>query len=64
MVGVLVGATDEELATRKAAMLDSFAIKEEGQAWFARREANWIIGTPDQARRRRSPSSPPWASNG
>lgn len=52
MVGVLIGATDHELAARKAAILDSFAIKEDGQAWFARHEPTWIIGTPEQARQR------------
>ena len=45
-------ATRPSWLRRKAAILDSFAIPEEGEAWFARREPTWIIGTPDQARRR------------
>ncbi len=50
MIGTLIGATEAELAGRKAAIVSSFALEDDGQAWFARREKKWIIGTPEQAR--------------
>jgi F420-dependent oxidoreductase-like protein len=52
MTGVLIGADEAELARRKAAVLASFAVPDDGEAWFARHEESWIIGTPDAARRR------------
>jgi alkanesulfonate monooxygenase SsuD/methylene tetrahydromethanopterin reductase-like flavin-dependent oxidoreductase (luciferase family) len=52
MTGVLIGADEAELARRKAAVLASFAVPDDGEAWFARHEQSWIIGTPDAARRR------------
>jgi len=52
MTGVLIGADEAELAGRKAAVLASFAVPDDGEAWFARHEQSWIIGTPDDACRR------------
>jgi F420-dependent oxidoreductase-like protein len=52
MISTLVGADAAELATRKAALLSGFDIQPDGEAWFAKRQGNWIIGTPDRARAR------------
>ena len=52
MLGTLIGANAAELASRKEALLAGFAVKEDGEAWFGRREGTWIIGTPDRARAR------------
>jgi F420-dependent oxidoreductase-like protein len=50
MIGTLVGSDAAELALRKAAILAGFAIGDGGEAWFAKREQDWIIGTPARAR--------------
>jgi F420-dependent oxidoreductase-like protein len=50
MIGVLVGRDEAELAERRAAMMTSLGVAEEGEAWLARRSAKWIIGTPERAR--------------
>ena len=52
MIGTLIGTDASELAARKAALLSEFDIKADGEAWFARHEGTWIIGTPDRARAR------------
>ena len=52
MTGVLIGADEAELTRRKAAVLAGFAVADDGEAWFTRHEQSWIIGTPDDARRR------------
>jgi F420-dependent oxidoreductase-like protein len=52
MTGVLVGADKAELDRRKDAVLASFAVRDEAEAWLARHEESWIIGTPEAARRR------------
>ncbi len=50
MIAVLVGRDAAELAARRAGLLAAFVTAEEGEAWLARRESQWITGTPDQAR--------------
>jgi F420-dependent oxidoreductase-like protein len=50
MIGTLIGRDAAELTGRKAAILAGFAIAEDGEAWFAKHELNWIIGTPARAR--------------
>ncbi len=52
MTGVLIGVDEAELTRRKAAVLAGFGVPDDGEAWFARHEQSWIIGTPDDARRR------------
>lgn len=52
MMGALVGADEAELAARKASILSSFVVEEDGEVWFAQREPTWIIGTPERARQR------------
>ncbi len=52
MIGTLVGTDATELAERKSAILAGFGTEDEGDAWFARHEATWIIGPPEQARAR------------
>ena len=50
MVGVLVGATGDEVARREADLLDAFGEAEDGEAWLAERRKRWVHGTPEQAR--------------
>ena len=50
MAGVLIGRSDAEVETRKAALLAAFGNEEGGEAWFTTRERRWVIGTPDRAR--------------
>ncbi len=52
MVGTLVARDADELAARKAALLDEFGTEAGAADWFASRERRWIVGTPDQARAR------------
>jgi F420-dependent oxidoreductase-like protein len=50
MIGVLVGNDAAELTARRAALLAGFSTPDEGAAWLARHEADWILGTPDRLR--------------
>jgi F420-dependent oxidoreductase-like protein len=50
MIGVLVGRDRDELDRRRAAVRSAFATAAEGEAWLARREGKWIMGTPERAR--------------
>lgn len=51
MTGVLVGATEAEVAARVADLLGAFRMDPaQGESWLASRRARWIIGTPEQAR--------------
>ena len=50
MIGTLVGRDAAELARRKADVVSAFAVGADGEAWLARREASWLIGTPDRVR--------------
>ncbi len=50
MIAVLVGAMRPSLPSAGQPLLASFGTAAEGEAWLARREPKWIIGTPDAAR--------------
>jgi F420-dependent oxidoreductase-like protein len=50
MAGVLVGATDAELASRETAVQAALGTKDAGEEWLEERRGRWIIGTPDAAR--------------
>ena len=50
MVGVLVGRTEAEMATRVAAAVEAFGSDAEDQAWLEERTTRWVTGTPDEAR--------------
>jgi F420-dependent oxidoreductase-like protein len=50
MIAVLVGRDEAELAGRRAALLTSFGVAADGDAWLTRREPKWITGTPERAR--------------
>lgn len=50
MISVLVGRDEAEIAARRAALLTSFGVDADGDAWLARREPKWIAGTPEHAR--------------
>ena len=50
MVGVLIGRSDDEVRRRETDLLSAFGEVEAGAAWFERRRARWIHGTPDAAR--------------
>ena len=50
MIALIVGRDADEIARRRAALLAGFATVDEGSAWLARHESDWIIGTPDDVR--------------
>ncbi len=50
MVGVLVGRTEAEMASRVAAAVEAFGSDADDVAWLAERTTRWITGTPDEAR--------------
>jgi alkanesulfonate monooxygenase SsuD/methylene tetrahydromethanopterin reductase-like flavin-dependent oxidoreductase (luciferase family) len=51
MVGTMLGATEAEVARRRAALLDTLGVADAaGAAWYEARRARWILGTPDEAR--------------
>jgi len=51
MVGVLVGRDREEVRRREADLLRAFGQDPSaGEAWFEKRRARWVHGTPDEAR--------------
>jgi F420-dependent oxidoreductase-like protein len=50
MVGVLIGATEDEVARRVAAMMKVMGEGSGTEAWLAARRERWIMGTPDDAR--------------
>jgi alkanesulfonate monooxygenase SsuD/methylene tetrahydromethanopterin reductase-like flavin-dependent oxidoreductase (luciferase family) len=50
MVGVLIGRTESELASRVGAAVEAFGADAEDQAWLAERDGRWVTGTADQAR--------------
>lgn len=54
MVGVLVGATEDEVARRVTALLTDLGVDASapnaGRDWLEARRGRWLIGTPDQAR--------------
>jgi len=52
MIGTLVGRDGAELADRREAIYAGFAERAEGEAWLARHEPNWIVGTPADAAER------------
>ena len=52
MAGTLVGRDASELARRKEAIYAGFANRAEGEAWWARHEPQWIVGSPAHARER------------
>ena len=49
MVGVLVGRTESELASRAGAAVEAFGSDADDQAWLAERDGRWVTGTADQA---------------
>ncbi len=55
MIGVMIGADEDEVSRRRVALLDALGedAEEDGpdrNAWFEARRKRWIIGTPDEAR--------------
>jgi F420-dependent oxidoreductase-like protein len=51
MTGVLVGATETEVAARVADLLGTFGMDPaEVETWLAGRRPRWVFGTPEQAR--------------
>lgn len=51
MVGTLVGATQDEVDKREAALLAAFGDDiEDGEGWITERRKRWIVGTPEAAR--------------
>ena len=51
MVGVMVGADEEEVARRRISLLRALGVAEAGGSdWYEARKARWILGTPDEAR--------------
>lgn len=50
MVGVLMGRDDDEVRRREGDLLRAFGQEEAGEAWFEKRRARWVHGTPDEAR--------------
>ena len=50
MVGVLVGADQEDLRQRERALLTALGAEDGGDEWFAERRQRWIHGTPEEAR--------------
>jgi alkanesulfonate monooxygenase SsuD/methylene tetrahydromethanopterin reductase-like flavin-dependent oxidoreductase (luciferase family) len=49
MVGVLVGRTEAEMASRAAAAVEAFGSDADDQAWLAERDGRWVTGTAAQA---------------
>jgi F420-dependent oxidoreductase-like protein len=54
MVGILIGATPDDLEARERTLLEAFGPDEfaDGEAWLEERRTRWIHGTPDAARAR------------
>ena len=55
MIGVMIGADEDEVGRRRVALLEALAedAEEDGpdrNAWFEARRKRWIMGTPDEAR--------------
>jgi F420-dependent oxidoreductase-like protein len=52
MIGVMVGADEAEVASRRAALLAALDVPADGDGgeWFEERRRRWIMGTPDEAR--------------
>jgi F420-dependent oxidoreductase-like protein len=50
MVGMLIGRSDDEVRRRETDLLAAFGELEAGEAWFERRRARWVHGTPDAAK--------------
>lgn len=53
MSGVLVGRDEAELRERTATLMTLFGSdRDDAEAWLAERRRRWVMGTPDEARRR------------
>lgn len=52
MTGVLVGRDEAQVRARTAELMRMFGSDESVDEWLAERRARWIMGTPDEARRR------------
>ncbi len=50
MVGVLIGRDADEIRRRESELLAAFGQSDAGEAWFERRRARWVHGTPEAAR--------------
>jgi F420-dependent oxidoreductase-like protein len=52
MTGVIVGRDDAEVARRVRGLLATFGQAGDPEAWLESRRPRWIMGTPDEARRK------------
>lgn len=52
MSGVLVGRDEAEIGRRVGDLLATFGQQDDPQAWLEARRPRWIMGTPDEARRK------------
>jgi F420-dependent oxidoreductase-like protein len=52
MIGVMVGADDDEVTRRTGTLMAALDVEagSDGGAWFEERRRRWIMGTPDEAR--------------